>query len=129
MSTALDRLDMLLDSLTEAAPPWVRTAAQQDNFRGPNGSMVVGYEWKRAHGRKIKEGEDPSEVMLVSDWDSAEQCASCGRKIVHVYWVQNAEGVLQPYGGDHLHTALGYPNELKKHALTKIKGAVTNKPM
>ena len=92
---------------------------------GPNGNKVVGYRWIHTQA-EVDTGEEIV-VRDVSDWDEAEQCASCGRKIVHTYLVEHKDsGKVFPYGSEHLHQALGYPRELSKQRINQIRNQVQN---
>lgn len=106
-------------------PSWVKKAAKSKVVEGPNKSKAIAYEWKWMWDEVWSQAEDGVVGKRVSDWDNSMNCASCRRRIVHVYWVQSAEGEILPYGGDHLHIALGYPRELKKSQLDKLKAKIT----
>jgi len=96
-------------------------------FEGPNGNEAVAYEWRWKWDEVYSKREDGLVSAKVSDWDNAEKCKSCGRKIVHVYWVKDKEtGKVEPYGADHLHVALGYRRELSKSQVEGIQRKVTN---
>ncbi len=106
-------------------PSWVKKAAKSKVVEGPNGNKAIAYEWKWMWDEVWSKKEDGLVSKKVSDWDNAMNCASCRRRIVHVYWVETKEGDILPYGGDHLHMILGYPRELKKSQLDKIKAKIT----
>lgn len=94
---------------------------------GPNGNILVGYEWRTVEGEKWSDYEGGLVATKVSDWDRAEQCESCGRKIVHIFWVKDKDtGDVHPYGREHLHTALGYRSELSKNQIDKFKNKFEN---
>ena len=83
---------------------------------------LIDYEWKYEIGKKWNDREGGLVTAKVSDWDAAEECTVCGRKIVHVFWVENEEtGRIEPYGREHLHVALGYKKELSDRKINSIK--------
>jgi hypothetical protein len=89
---------------------------------GPNGNVLVGYEWRTVEGEKWSDYEGGLVATKVSDWDRAEKCESCGRRIVHIFWVQDKDtGAVNSYGKEHLHQALGYRGELSKGQIDKFK--------
>ncbi len=79
-------------------------------FTGPNGSKLVAYEHKTVEDLAYNEHEGYYSKQ-VSDWDNAGKCATCGRKIVHVYFVEHADGKIATYGSEHLWQALGYRDD------------------
>ena len=92
------------------------------DIEGPNGNILVGYEWRTAEGEKWSDYEGGLVATKVSDWDRAEKCVTCGRKIVHIFWVKDKDtGKVNPYGRDHLHEALGYRKELSKKQVDNFK--------
>jgi len=99
---------------------WVRInpskgfVSSSQGIEGPSGARFLGYEWRSIIG----EGKDGPRA--VSDWENAEICATCGRPIVHVYWVRIGKNPSTPYGADHVHLALGYKRELTPHQLTRL---------
>jgi len=115
--------------MVEASPTpgWVKLAARSKNVVGPNGNEAIAYNWISHMDEVFSKREDGLVGKRVSDWDNAERCASCNRKIVHVYYVKTKDGKILPYGGDHLHIALGYPREMSKAKLKKIQNQVTSK--
>jgi hypothetical protein len=112
--------------INESVPDSVKRAAKSKNFTGPNGSKAIGYQWQWKWDVKFSKAEDGMVDARVSDWDSPLKCKSCNRNIVHVYWVQDKDGNIYPYGGDHLHIALGYPSEIAKSKLISIRKKITN---
>ena len=79
-------------------------------FIGPNGSKLVAYEHKTVEDLAYNEREGYYSKQ-VSDWDNAGRCATCGRKIVHVYFVEDPDGKIATYGSEHLWQALGYRDD------------------
>ena len=108
-----------------AAPVWVLDAARSGRVvKGPNGNEAVAYEWKWKWEIKHSARDDSVEAKA-SDWNAAEICATCGRKVVHVFWVRDAETKRTlPFGSEHVHIALGYARSLtdaqKKALAAKI---------
>lgn len=107
-------------------PAWVRRASKSKVVIGPNGNKAIAYEWKWMWDEVWSNREDGLVSKKVSDFDEALTCASCGRRIVHVYWVETTDGEILPYGGDHLHIALGYPREISKSKLERMKNEITS---
>lgn len=109
-------------------PSWVRGAVRDNkNFKGPNGNVVVGYEHRFKFDFDYSKREGGAVERKVSDWDRAEKCVTCGKSIVHVYWVQDAAtGVIGPYGEDHLFVVLGYPRDITVGQKRLIRKKVTN---
>jgi hypothetical protein len=94
---------------------------------GPNGNILVDYEWRTISGEKWSEYEHGMVTTRVSDWDGAEKCITCGRGIVHIFWVRDKDtGKVSPYGSEHLNIALGYPRELSKTQIDKFKSEFEN---
>ena len=124
-------MDFTYERLDESSPTpsWVRAAARSGKtFEGPNGNEVVAYEWKWKWGLKQSKREGGLIDAPVSDWDEALQCETCGRNIVHIYWVKDvATNTVDSYGQDHLHQALGYPREVGKRKAKEIQGKVQAK--
>lgn len=109
-------------------PKWVQQAVRSGKgVEGRNGARAIGYEWKSYLGEKYSDYEGGLVGARVSDWDNAERCATCNRPIVHVFWVQEKDGSVRPYGRDHLHIALGYPRELSKNQVESIRRKVVNR--
>ncbi len=106
-------------------PSWVKKAARSRTVEGPNGNKAIAYDWRWMWEEVWSKREDGLVSKKVSDFDNAMNCTTCGRRIVHVYWVETKDGEILPYGGDHLHTILGYPRELQKSQLLKIRAKVT----
>jgi hypothetical protein len=103
---------------------WLKSALRKDNFEGPNGNKVVSYIWPWKWD--IREIGDEVKDVRVSDWDRAEICSTCNRKIVHIFYVWHKDDKsITPYGFDHVHKALGITKELSKSMITKIKNSVT----
>lgn len=44
----------------------------------------------------------------ISDWERAEECARCGRRIVHVYDVEHGDGRVERVGRECAHRAMGW---------------------
>jgi len=107
-------------------PHSVKLAAKNKNVKGPNGNEVIGYKWEWTWGLKESKQEDGLVDAKVSDWENAQNCTSCQRPIVHIYWVKDTNGKIKPYGGDHLNESLGYKSELSQQKLTSIKSKVTD---
>lgn len=84
-------------------------------------SKFLRYEWISTVEEDYSTQEDGLVSKRVSDWDNAEHCATCGRDIVHVYWVEHSDGTIQPYGSEHLHLALGLPKELSNRKLIELQ--------
>lgn len=78
----------------------------RDGPSGPLGQLVA-YQHFRTPGEKLSRREGGYVGGLVSDFERAETCATCGRKIVYAFWVRGEDGSVRPYGRDHLHSALG----------------------
>lgn len=96
--------------------------AKPVGVEGPNGNILVDYEWRTVEGEKWNEYEGGMVSTKVSDWDRAEKCVTCGRKIVHIFWVQDKDtGKVSSYGKEHLHEALGFRRELSKSQIDKYK--------
>lgn len=97
------------------------------SFTGPNGNEAVAYQWIWEWGEKFSVYEDGMVDAKVSDWGRAVKCDVCGRKIVHVYWVRDKDtGKIEPYGGDHVHIALGYDREMSQSKLNSLKKKITS---
>lgn len=105
-----------------AVPQWVKAAeARGETFVGPNGNEAIGYEWKWKWGFKEDKREGGLVDARVSDWDSADNCITCNRSIVHIYWIKDkVTGEVAPYGVEHLHIALGYPRAVGKREQSDI---------
>jgi hypothetical protein len=87
----------------------------------------VDYEWRNTLGERYSEYEHGLVSTRVSDWDGAEKCATCGRKIVYIFWVKDKDtGKILPYGSDHLNIALGYSKTLSKTQIDKFKSEFEN---
>jgi len=115
--------------ITAKAPGWITHALSKNRaFEGPNGNKAVGYEWIWTWGERYDKYEDGLVSCKISDKDNAQECTTCHRAIVHVYWVLDIEkDTILPYGGDHLHIPLGYPREIEKARLEYIKSKIVNK--
>lgn len=94
--------------------------------KGPNGAQALAYEWRWKWGEKFSGREDGMVPAKVSDFSNSESCATCGRSIVHVFWVRDVDGQVRPYGKEHLHIALGYPKELSDAQAERIRVQVVN---
>lgn len=94
---------------------------------GPNGNVLVDYEWRTVEGEKWSEYEGGMVATKVSDWDRAEKCETCNRRIVHIFWVKDKDtGEVGSYGKEHLHQALGFKKELSKNQIDKYKSEFEN---
>lgn len=124
MKALIDKRKAIFES---SIPDWVKRAAKSKVVVGPNGNKAIAYEWKWMWDEVFDEREDGMVSAKVSDWDEALTCASCNRRIVHIYWVEMKDGEILPYGGDHLHIALGYPRQISKAQLEKLRYQVTEK--
>lgn len=114
--------------LSEAAPQWVIRAAKTKNFKGPNGNEVIAYEWMWKWGERHSRHEDGLVAKRVSDWDKAVPCVTCGRQIVHVYYVKHKDdGKIYTYGRDHLHRALGYKYAITPARAKKLQDKISTK--
>lgn len=103
---------------------WLKSAANKDNYEGPNGNQIIAYVWPWKWD--VREIGDEVKDVRVSDWDRAELCTTCNRKIVHIFFVLHKDDKsIAPYGFDHVHTALGIEKELSQSFITKIKNSVT----
>lgn len=104
-------------------PPWVLAVAKRGKeFVGPNGNAAVAYEYIGTV--EVQDGPNGKTVAVrIPDWDNANECYYCHRKIVHVYYIKLGDGSVMPFGADHVHYALGFPAELNesKHKLIKSK--------
>lgn len=108
---------------------WLKSAVKKNNYVGPNGNEVVAYVWKWKWGLRYSAHEGGDVEVRVSDWDNAEECTTCQRKIVHVFFVlDKADNQVKPYGFDHTHKALGIEKELSQSLITKIKNSVSIPP-
>lgn len=88
-------------------------------LKSKNNNKLIAYQWIR----KPDVREHPIEGLIdvkVSDMSRANKCTDCGRKIVHVFWVQDESGRIKPYGSEHVHTALGLPVSLNKTKIDKL---------
>lgn len=102
-----------------------RAIPKDSPLRGPNGNVIVFVDWKSVQGERWSDYEGGLVSARVSDWDKAEVCHHCGRKIVHVYYVYNVEdGTVYAYGKDHAHFALGYREPLRRKQLTNIEAEI-----
>lgn len=105
---------------------WLKRSLKNNNYEGPNGNQVVAYKWSWKWGLRYSEYEGGDVEVRVSDWDNAEQCTTCQRNIVHIFFVLNKQDdTVKPYGFDHVHKVLGIEKELSKTLLNKIKNSVT----
>lgn len=102
-------------------PPLKELARSKKQFKGPNGNELIGYQWVSRIEDVYSRREDGLVAKRVSDWDHAQVCVTCRRNIVHVYWVRDPAGKLYCYGADHLHVGLGYPRELRKPEVERLK--------
>ncbi|MBQ7609088.1 MAG: hypothetical protein IJU76_14155 [Desulfovibrionaceae bacterium] len=59
---------------------------------------IVRYEWRSMEGERYDAREEGLVSATVSDWDSALISAGSGRKIVHIFYVDDGTGNVQPYG-------------------------------
>ena len=83
--------------------------------RGPNGNTFVGYYSPKA-------AEAIAFSREKADWEQADRCSTCGKKIVHVFFVQDAKtGEVLPYGSEHVHVALGYPRPITRGKAQELK--------
>ena len=115
-------LGRFTESVTEAETPSkmaLKMAAKTNKgYTGPNGAMLVGYQWIH-HYEEVDTGTDVVSKK-VSDWENAEYCKTCNRKIVHVYYVKpKGSKQVEVYGADHLHIALGYGKPISKSEVTR----------
>lgn len=100
----------------------LKIVSKKIGVEGLNGNVLVEYEWRTVEGEKWSEYEGGMVATKVSDWDRSEKCESCGRRIVHIFWVQDKDtGAVNPYGKEHLHQALGYRSELSKGQIDRFK--------
>lgn len=109
-----------------AKPPLKELARSNKTFKGPNGNELAGYQWVSRIEDVYSKREDGLVSKRVSDWDKAVPCSTCRRNIVHVYWVKDQAGKFEPYGADHLHVGLGYPRELRKAEIERLRQRVTD---
>ena len=116
---------MTLRERSYLTPSQVKKAAKSQNFVGPNGNEAIGYGWQWKWDVRYDDDGNGVADAKTSDWSKASVCAACNKKIVHVYWVKDTSGNIAPYGGDHLHLALGYPGELSQDKLTSIQNIIT----
>lgn len=81
-------------------------------IKATNGNSLIAYQ----HVRTEADVYSKREGGLVSGWESdherTEKCATCGRKIVHIFWIKTKSGKIKPYGREHVHEALGRKKEL-----------------
>jgi hypothetical protein len=108
-------------------PQWVKKSLNRENFKGPNGNEAIGYEWRWHYEPVFDKREDGLVDKKVSDWDRAEKCKFCKHQVVHVYWVRTTDKEIYPVGGDCLNYALGYPRELNKSQLNRIKQQISDR--
>jgi len=100
----------------------LRIISKKMGVEGPNGNILIEYEWRTVEGEKWSDYEGGMVSTKVSDWDRAEKCVTCNRRIVHIFWVQDKDtGKVSSYGKEHLHSALGFKNELSKSQIDKYK--------
>ncbi|MDP2685567.1 MAG: hypothetical protein Q8P20_11155, partial [bacterium] len=82
-------------------PPWIKSL--QSGFSGPNGSVVLAYEWRSSWDQQHHSGD----IIKVSDWDNKVRCAICGRSLTHIYWVLSKDKEIIPVGEEDIHEAIG----------------------
>jgi len=100
----------------------LRIISKKMGVEGPNGNILIEYEWRTVEGEKWSDYEGGMVATRVSDWDRSEKCITCNRIIVHIFWVQDKDtGRVSSYGKEHLHLALGFKNELSKSQIDKYK--------
>lgn len=75
---------------------------------------IVGYEWINCDGVKYSFKEEGLVEAKVSDWENAYKSEISGRKIVHIYWIQDTDGSVKPYGKFSALKKLGVPEVLFK---------------
>lgn len=89
----------LRESLRHA--PLVRLQHVANIFRSRQSGLtprLVRYEWRHTDGERFDKREDGLVGAQVSDWENAEKSMGSGRKIVHVYYVDDGIGNVRPYG-------------------------------
>lgn len=91
-----------------------RFISYREGIKGKNNNKLVAYQHIRKPSEKYSKYEGGLVSSKESDWDRAVNCTKCNRKIVHVYWVKNKEGLILPYGQEHLHEAIGYQKPITK---------------
>lgn len=109
-------LDETLDKFVNVADAW---DLKEHWLKPKNNNKLIAYQWIRMPGVK----EHPTEGQIetkVSDMSRAQKCTTCGRKIVHVFWVQDESGFVHPYGSEHLHSALGLSKPLTPSKVDKL---------
>jgi len=100
----------------------LRIISKKMGVEGPNGNILIEYEWRTVEGEKWSDYEGGMVATRVSDWDRSEKCITCNRRIVHIFWVQDKDnGRVSSYGKEHLHLALGFKNELSKSQIDNYK--------
>lgn len=76
-------------------------------IKGKDGTSIVGYEWRSEISDKWSSREGALVSGRVSNWDRAATSEGTGRQIVHVYYVQRADGTVTIEGINSAQSILG----------------------
>jgi hypothetical protein len=94
---------------------------QMRGIQGPDGSEVVGYEWRSKIGDSHSAREGGLVSKRISDWDNSDVSTGTGRDIVHVFHVRRPDGTVTPEGINSASNLLGIPQSSLR---TKAKNSM-----
>ena len=106
--------------LPEDVLQFMANADRSRFLKGPNGNICIGYRWNKTRGEKYSNYEGGLVSALVSNWDTAQECGRCGRKIVHEFFVYDPDSkTIMSVGKECLPQELGF-EYIAPTTITKI---------